>query len=189
MNISRRQLIALFLCSLVTWSVGNGLIPLLPVYAAELGAGKAVAGLYLGFTYLALTIGALVAGVVSSKLRLQKLPLIIICSISIPAAWLMGHTRTVLELAAVSAALFSCGAASLVLVGILTGLSAGEHERGKTFGLIGLTSGLGSLVGNLGFGLLVEYWDYTTMFRGVAGFLCLGLLCSLFPFDGPFSLF
>ena len=179
MSISRRQLIALFLCSLVTWSVGNGLIPLLPVYAAELGASKAIAGLYLGFTYLALTIGALVAGVVSSKFRRQKLPLIIVCCISIPAAWLMGHTSTVLELAAVSAVLFFCGAASLVLVGILTGLSAGEQERGKTFGLIGLTSGLGSLVGNLGFGLLVEYWDYTTMFRGAAGILFLGLLCSL----------
>ena len=179
MSISGKQIFALFICSLVTWSVGNGLIPLLPVYAAELGASKAVAGSYLGFTYLALTIGALVAGLVSSKLRRQKLPLIIICCISIPAAWLMGQTRSVIGLTAVTAFLFFCGAASLVLVGILTGLSAGEHERGKTFGLIGLTSGLGSLVGNLGFGLLVENWGYTTMFRGAAGLLCLGLIGSL----------
>jgi len=43
MNITRNQLTALFVCSLVTWSVGNGLIPLPPLYAAKLGAGAAAA--------------------------------------------------------------------------------------------------------------------------------------------------
>lgn len=180
MKITRMQLASLFICSLVTWSVGNGLIPLLPLYAAKLGADAAVAGYYLGFAYLALTLGALVAGLVSSRFRLQKLPLIVICFISIPAAWLMGQTGTVIALTTVTAMLFFCGAASLVLIGILTGLSAGKHERGKIFGLIGLTSGLGSLVGNLYFGWVVERWGYTTMFRFAAGLLCLGLISSLF---------
>ncbi len=179
MNISRKQLATLFICSLVTWSVGNGLIPLLPVYARQLGADAAVAGYYLGFVYLALTIGALSAGLVSSKFRRQKLPLILICSISIPAAWLMGQTSSIIGLAAVTAMLFFCGSASLVLVGILTGLSAGEHERGKIYGLLGLSIGLGSLVGNLFFGWLVEQWGYTTMFHYVAALLCIGLISSL----------
>ena len=29
--MSRKQLVALFLCSIVPWTVGNGLVPLLPV--------------------------------------------------------------------------------------------------------------------------------------------------------------
>ncbi len=180
MSINTKQLAALFICSLVTWSVGNGLIPLLPVYAAHFGANSAVAGYYLGFAYLALTIGAISAGVVSSRFKRQKIPLMIICFISIPAAWMMGQTDTVIGLAAVTALLFFCGATSLVLIGILTGLSAGAHERGKIFGLLGLTSGLGSLVGNLGFGWLVENWGYTTMFRYAAGLLCIGLISCLF---------
>lgn len=180
MRIGGKQLAALFVCSLVTWSVGNGLIPLLPVVATRMGADAALAGYYLGFAYLALTLGALTAGWVSARFRRQKLPLILICCLSIPAAWLMGQTSTVVGLTAVTAALFFCGGTSLVLIGILTSLSAGEHERGKVFGLLGLTSGLGSLVGNLGFGWLAERWDYTTMFHAAAGLLGLGLVCSLF---------
>jgi hypothetical protein len=33
--VSKKQSIALFLCSIVPWTVGNGLVPLLPVYAAS----------------------------------------------------------------------------------------------------------------------------------------------------------
>ena len=40
--MSRKQLFALFLCSLVIWTTGSGLIPLLPVYATQMGAAPAV---------------------------------------------------------------------------------------------------------------------------------------------------
>ncbi len=58
MNINRKQLAALFICSLVPWVVGNGLLPLLPVYAVKLGADSTVAGLYLAFSYLAIALGS-----------------------------------------------------------------------------------------------------------------------------------
>ena len=43
--MEKRQLFILFFCSLIIWIVGNGLLPLLPVYAVRLGASSTQAGL------------------------------------------------------------------------------------------------------------------------------------------------
>ena len=45
--MSKKQIATLFFCSLVPWTVGNGLVPLLPVYAGQLGANQSMAGNYL----------------------------------------------------------------------------------------------------------------------------------------------
>jgi len=58
--MARKQLFALFLCSLIVWTVGNGLLPLLPAYAVHLGAAPAVVRYYLSFSYFALAAGTLV---------------------------------------------------------------------------------------------------------------------------------
>ena len=179
MNISRKQLTALFICSLVPWTAGNGLIPLLPLYARQLGANDAVAGYYLAISYLAIALGALSAGWVSGRIHRHKLPLIIAGSVGIPVAWLMGHVSTVWALTALTAILWFTGGMGLSLISILTGLSAGENERGKIFGILALTGGLGALVGNLGTGWLVERWGYTAMFNILAIFLALSPLIAL----------
>jgi len=183
MNITRKQLIALFICSLVPWMVGNGLIPLLPVYASQLGADSAVSGYYLGFSYLALALGALSAGWISGKLPRLKLLLLIATVIAIPAAWLMGQVGTVWGLAIVTAILWFFGGMEFVFLGILTGLSAGAQERGKIYGLLGLTSGLGAFAGGLGIGWLVDHWGYTSAFTTAAVIMIIGPLSALFIED------
>lgn len=165
MSISKKQLALLFVCSLVPAIVGNGLIPLLPIYAKQLGASSAIAGFYLALSYLAISLGALSAGWVSDALHRQKLPLIVAGLIGIPSTYLMGQVSTIWGLTMLTALLWFCGGLGLALIGILTGLSAGEDERGKIFGIVALTSGLGSLVGGLGTGWLVERWGYMGMFN------------------------
>ena len=179
MNISRKQLTALFICSLVPWSVGNGLTPLLPVYAKQLGANSAVTGYYLAFSYIAIALGALSAGWVSDRLHRRKLPLIIAGLTGIPITLLMSHESTVLGLTILTAFLWFFGGLGLALIGILTGLSAGENERGKIFGIVALTGGLGALVGGLGTGWLVDRWGYTVMFEVLAIFMALWPLSAL----------
>lgn len=172
MRIGRRQLASLFVCSLVPWAVGNGLLPLLPVYAAKLGADPTLAGLYLAFSYLALALGATSAGWVSGSRYRRRLPLIIVGVAAVPLPWLMGQVSSVWALSLLTALLWFCGGVGLALVGILTGLSAGENERGKAFGILALTSGLGAFVGGLGTGWLVRDWGYAAMF-GVLGVVML----------------
>ncbi len=179
MNISRKQLASLFVCSLIPWVVGNGLLPLLPVYAVKLGADPTVAGLYLAFSYLAIALGALSAGWVSSRYR-RKLPLIIASSVGIPLTWLMGQANSVWALTILTALLWFCGGLGLALILILAGMSAGENERGRIFGILALTSGLGSVVGGLGVGWLVRNWGYTLMFTALAVFMLLWPLTALF---------
>jgi len=180
MNISRKQLASLFVCSLVPWIVGNGLLPLLPVYAVKLGADSTMAGFYLAFSYLALALGAVSAGWVSGSRYRRKLPLIIISMAGAPMAWLMGHAHSVWMLTLLTALLWFCGGLGLSLIGILTGMSAGENERGKTFGILSLTNGLGAVVGGLGTGWLVRNWGYTTMFSVLAVFMLVWPLTALF---------
>lgn len=179
MNISRRQLASLFVCSVVPWSVGTGLIPLLPIYATRLGATSAVAGYYLAISYLALALGALSAGWISGVLHRHKLPLIIAGSLGIPASWLMGHVSTIWQLTALTAFLWFFGGLGIALIGILAGLSAGEDERGKIFGVLTLTGGLGAIIGSLGVGWLVNLWGYTAMFNVLAFFIVFWPLFAL----------
>jgi len=171
--MSKKQLAALFLCSLVPWTAGNGLVPLLPIYASQLGADPAVSGYYLAFSYLAIALGALSAGWVSDYLQRRKLPLILAGTVGIPTALLMGQTGTIWGLTILTAILWFCGGLGLALIGILTGLSVGEHERGKVFGILSLTGGLGAVVGGLGTGWLVDGWGFTTMFNVLTVFLVL----------------
>jgi MFS family permease len=176
--MNRKQLSALFVCSLVPWTVGNGLSPLLPVYAIQVGATPAIVGYYLSFAYLALAIGSVVGGWLSDKLQRRK-PLLIVASVvSVPAIWLMGRSPSVVALTALTATLWFCGGVGLTLVSILVGLFAQETERGRIFGILSLTCGLGSLIGGLTTGGIANRWGYSTMFS------VLSLLSIAWPLAG-----
>jgi len=178
--MSKKQLLALFVCSLVPWTVGNGLLPLLPVYAIQLGADPAAAGYYLAFSYFALAVGAIAAGWLSDRFNRRKMPLIIAGLAGIPIAWLIGQVGNIWSLSLLTAMLWACGGLGLALVGILAGLSAGEKERGKIYGILSLTNGLGALIGGLSTGYIADRWDFPTMFSAVAVLLILSPLAGLF---------
>jgi MFS family permease len=180
MTISRKQLIFLFICTLIPLIVGLGLTPLLPVYAESLGADSVIAGLYLAAVSLALTAGALSAGWVSASRFRRKLPYMMAISLCIPLYWALGRISSLIALILFTSLLWFLGGMGLSLCSILTGLSAGKNERGKVFGVIGLTSGLGAVVGGLGIGWLVKQWGYPTMFSALAVFSFIGFVAALF---------
>jgi MFS family permease len=173
--MSKRQILALFVSNLVPWTVGNGLVPLLPVYATHLGADPAAAGYYLAFSYAALAVGAVAAGWLSDRLQRRKMPLIVAGLAGIPIAWLIGRVGSIWGLTVLTAMFWFCGGLGLALISILTGLSAGEDERGKIFGILSVTSGMGALIGGLATGFIVDFWGFPTMFTAVAVF------CILWP--------
>jgi len=183
--MSRKQLVALFLCSIVPWTVGNGLVPLLPVYAASLGAAPALSGLYLAFCYLALALGAFSAGWVSDRLGRRKLPLIVAGVISIPLTWGMGRAANVWQLTALTSALWFWGGLGFALINFLAGLLAGKDERGRVFGILSLASGLGGLIGGLGTGFAVDRWGFPAMLTGLALYVVLWPLSSLLLQEAP----
>ena len=177
--MSKKQLIILFICSLIPWTVGNGLNPLLPVYAEQLGASSTAAGLYLAIAFVTLTLGAFSAGWVSDRFHKRKLPLIISGVALIPIVWLISQVHSFWELTGLTALLWFAGGLQLALISILAGLSVGANERGKIFGILAATSGLGAVIGAFAIGWLVDNWGYSTMFKILASFTCILPIVSL----------
>jgi MFS family permease len=159
-----RQLSLLFVCSLVGAIFANGLMPLLPVYAARLGADAGVTGYYLAFCFLTLAVGAITAGWLSDKFQHRKLMLILVPIGIMPAVWMMGRTTQLWHLVTLTATVWLLGGMGLVLLSILASLSVDKEARGKVFGILSLTNGLGALIGGGITGLLVDHWGYATLF-------------------------
>jgi MFS family permease len=178
--VSKKQIIALFVCSLVPWAVGNGLVPLLPIYATRLGADPAIAGYYLSISYLSLAVGTVAAGWLSDNYQRRKIFIIIAGLVNVPITWLLGQVGNIWGLTGLTVILWFYGGLAISFIGILTGLSAGEQERGKIFGIISLTNGLGALLGSLATGYMVDRWGYTQMFTVLAIFTLVLPLSGLF---------
>jgi MFS family permease len=176
-KLKQKQIVALFVYNFSIWTLGIGLLPLLPLYAEKLGADPSIIGYYLAFANLALAAGAITAGWLSDRFQRRKLPMMIVGSAAIPAVWLMGLATNMLGLTLLTMFIWFCAGIGLALANILAGLSAGKTERGKIFGILSLTNGLGTLVGSLTTGYLVDHWGYAAMFLVMAAF------CILWP--GP----
>jgi AAHS family 3-hydroxyphenylpropionic acid transporter len=177
--MSKKQLSTLFFIALVAFTGGNGMAPLLPVYATQLGATPAVAGYYMASMYIGLAAGNVAGGWLSDRLGRRKLLLISAGAAGIPAIWLMGQATNIWQLAAATAIGWFFIALGGAQIGILTGLFAEETERGKIFGILALAAPLGSLLGGATVGPIADRWGYPTMFTAVALFSCLWPLAGL----------
>lgn len=183
--MSRKQLLALFVCSLASWTLGNGLFPLLPVYATELGAESAQVGFYLALAFVALTAGTLSAGWLSDRLRRRKALLIATGLVNVPAYWLMSRVSTAEQLAALVPVSWFLGGMTLALINALAGLFAESTQRGRVFGLLGVTTGLGAVIGGLAAGLIADRWGFPTLFVALAAAASLVPLTASLLDDKP----
>lgn len=165
--MNKDQFPLLLLCSLITWWVGAGLMPLLPVYASQLGAPPTHVGLYLAFAFSALAIGSMSAGWLSTHLQSQRLPLVLVSLLAAPAIWLMGQVTHLWQLALCTATVWFGGGAALALISISVGRMAGADERGKRFGRLALTTALAGMLGAVT-GPIADRWGYATLFTVVA---------------------
>ncbi len=124
MGTARKQLFALFACSLVLWTVGNGLLPLLPLYDVHLGASPAVATYYMSIIYIGVAGGTFAACRVSDRFQRRRTTLVVVGVLAIPAVWLMGRATDLQQLTALTATAWFPGGMMLTTTGILTGLLA-----------------------------------------------------------------
>jgi MFS family permease len=186
--MNSRQLIALFVCLLVPWTMGNGLVPLLPVYATGLGASPTVVGYYLSFAYLILALGTFFAGWLSDKVQRRKSLLILFGVPLAPTIWLLGSVANVWQLTIITSIAWFLGGIAIALINILAGLSAEKSQRGKTFGILSVSSGLGALIGGLVTGPVADRWGFPAMFTLLAGFSLLLPLAALFLKDKSIGL-
>lgn len=168
--MKKRQLVLLFISSLIPWTIGNGILPLLPVYAGKLGASSSEAGAYLAISYIGITLGALSAGWISGRFQSCKKPLAAVSLAAVPLVWLTGQVGDLTLLTIATAALWFLGGMGFALISILAGLAAQPTERGKVFGVLSLAGPVGMLLGGAASGPIVDQWGFAAMFSAFAAF-------------------
>ncbi len=169
--MTKKAMLGLSICYLAVFSMGNGFLPLMPIYAQALGATRESAGYYLAFAFLCVSAGALLGGRISDFARHRRLLLATFGALTVPATWLVGRVGNVWQLTIVTGVGWLFAGMTLGIVGAIVGKQAGENERGRLFGILGMTISLGSLLGGLTFGRMADSWGYSRMFTAVALFM------------------
>src|SRR5512140_288607 len=102
--MTRKTMIGLSASYLAVFTMGNGFLPLMPIYAEKLGGTGEMAGFYLAFAFLCVSAGALLGGRLSDLARRRKFLLALAGFVGIPATWLLGRVGNVWQLAVATGA-------------------------------------------------------------------------------------
>jgi MFS family permease len=175
----RYQFLVLFVCNLGLWSMGNGLLPLLPVYALERGATPATAGAAIACAYAALAGSNLLAGNFAGILRSRKRLLGVAGLLSALPLALLGHADRLWQFTVLLSALWFCAGLATAMIHVLTGDYANPEQRGRSFALMALALPLGALIGGPALGALAAQQGFPAMFRSVAAAMLLWPLLAL----------
>ena len=165
--IKNKQLAYLFLCNLSILFIGFGLFPLLPLYAAEFGASQALIGIYLAITYIAISLGSILAAQLSGRLP-RKTVFIAAGFMGTPALVLLGQARSLWQVIVLTALVWFSGGIGLSISNVLTGLHTSSVTRGRAFGRMSLASPLGALIGGIVVSQTVRWGGYPLMFTVLA---------------------
>jgi MFS family permease len=182
--VQKRTLIGLSLCYLVVYTIGNGLLPLMPIYAQSVGATREAAGYYVAFVFLCISAGALTGGRLSDTTRHHRILLVGAGTLSIPATWLIGRVGDVWQLALATGASWLLSGVILGIVGSIAGRQARDEERGRVFGILGVMISLSALIGGLTFGRMVDAWGYAKTTLVVSFFFALVPLAAFLEVGG-----
>ena len=167
MLIVNRHLVYLFLCNFSILFIGFGLFPILPLYAAKFGASPSMTGIYLAITYVAISVGSILAGQLSESLP-RKALFVAAGLLGIPALFLLGQAQSLWQVMVLTALVWLAGGIGLSISNVLTGLRTSSSGRGKAFGVLALASPLGAAIGGLVVGRCLEVGGYSMMFTVLA---------------------
>jgi len=161
--LQNKQLLYLFLCNFAIVFIGFGLFPILPLYAAEFGASPSFIGIFLAITYIAISVGSILAGQLSERVS-HKTLFAAAGLLGTVSLLLLGVANALWQVTVLTALVWFAGGIGLSITSVLATLHVTSFERGKAFGLLALTSPLGALIGSLIVGRLVTWSGYSMMF-------------------------
>jgi MFS family permease len=182
---ARRPSIAMPIAYLLLLCAAFGTGGLWPVYISQLGGGPAAAGIFNAVGSLTGIGGTLCSGWLTDRLGRRKQLFCGSCIFFAGTWWLMARAATWQQLTLINAfGGFAFGAALNMII-ILTGLLAGEMQRGRSFGLLTFMSGLSLLLSGLAFGPIADRYGFPALFV-VDALLCLACVVpGLFFVEPP----
>jgi len=168
----RTYLVGPFLSTLSCWIVGNGTISLLPLYAMQRGASQAGSGVFLSFAFVCLALGTFAPGLLPKGFARRRLLVVAAGLLLMIAVLLTSHTRTLFGMAAGCGAMYFLAGIVFTQATMLTGQAAPEKERGAAMGILGMSNGVGSIIGGLGAGWLADHAGFVGLWEA-CGAVCL----------------
>ncbi len=131
--LKNKQLIYLFLCNFAILFTGFGLFPLLPLYATKFGASPSFIGIYLAITYIAISIGSILAGQLSERLA-RKTMFVVAGLLGTPSLLLLAQSRSLWQVVVLTALVWSRAAWGCLLQTCSPGCTPGPLPAGKPSG-------------------------------------------------------
>ena len=182
-----RQLVALFFCNFGIFFIGTGLIPILPLYAAQFGASATGIGLYLGVTYVAIALGTALTDSLTRTIPARRL-FIGAGLLGAPALLLLGQATAMWQVVILTAVTWFLGGIGLTLSSIFTGMYADNQKRGKSFGIVFMAFPAAMLLSGLIVGRLIEWQGYSVMFAAITlAWMLYPIAAFLRPKDEPLA--
>lgn len=182
--MSLTTIVSLFICYLIPFTVGNGLLALLPVYVTRFDANPTTTGFYLAFTFAGLTAGSLSTGWLSSRVQSQKGLMIVSALVSSVMTLLIGQADSMGLMALFTVIAWFAAGIQVALVTILTGRYANKHQRGRIFGIIGVAPVVGGILGGLSAGPIADHLGFTALFT-LNGLAYLVVILAAFGLTNP----
>lgn len=163
----KNRLFFLFYANLVILFVGYGLFPLLPLYATEFGASAGTIGIYLGLTYVAISVGSMLPSWLPERISRKRL-FIAGALVGIPALGLLSVANAMWQVVVLTAAVWFSGGVGLAISSVYTGMLSNNGNQGRSFSLVSLSTPVASVLGGLIVGQLVAWQGYRFMFLALA---------------------
>lgn len=172
-----RQQTIFFVTNFILFFTGNGLYPLLPLFAGEFGASPAVIGIFLASLSATNAVGALLAGRLLSRFAPRTLYVGVSAS-GVVGLLILTQAGSLWLAAVATALLWFVGGFVMALGNVLTGLAVAPQERGRAFSLLYLASPIAAIFGGGALGAIVGGLGYTP------GFLLLAVMWAAIPVLG-----
>lgn len=164
--VMTRGVRVLLCASLLNWTTGNGLFPLLPLYALDRGATIEGTGVILAAGFVGLAAGSLVSTWVARAAGGYGRAFVAAALLQAIVYALMGRATAVWQLGILlPIAWLGAGVAS-TLVQVMASLATDSGRRGRAFGLLALAPPLGAVIGASLLGALVARGGYGWAFDG-----------------------
>lgn len=166
--VGNKQVLVLFVCSVVILFAGLGLFPLLPLYTAGFGATRATTSFYMSAIFASFAGGSMLTGWLARRVSPGAL-MAGAGAVGMATLFLLGRASTLWQVITLTSVVWFAGGIGLTLANLLTGLVARDDARGKSFSLMALATPVGAMAGGAVVGQLVARLGYAGMFAALAG--------------------
>lgn len=161
----KNQLFKISCICLLLRTIAQGLLPLLPVFAANTGVNKFMIGVYMTVTFIFLLAGSYSMSKVSKYNKFNLKTIVIISGfVTSMLLILMGFTNSFFTLLAVTASIWFFEGVTITTLNIITGVVTEKGKSGRAFGIIAIVNLSGTIFGGFIVGPAIQYMGKSQAF-------------------------